>query len=549
MAFTGEHFHNYTNCYKQVVLWLLVMLFGTVSFSQENDLTQKVVTLEDRLKQGTAKKSYQVVYEEAEALLKVAEENKDHDNIVRINILLADLFLVRGSRPKLAEKYLFDASKHVSKCKQEGIITKFRYIFSKQNFLSGNFKGAKRHLYELIGFLSEKDSDMARLKTASCYHAIGTVWEEEMEWDSARIYYHKSIDLYTELTDEKSWLINPKHQLINIDIQEKNFDADIVERIDSLIDLSMELNVYENLVRLQTLKAQYYLGVNDHESSILSLKEASGTLDSIDFIESRMKVFELYFKNYKEQRNHERALHYFEQYAFLKDSMSRVDQESQYSTTQLMLRNTEVENQMYKMEIHNQQIGEERKALFFYLLVAVLLVVLVAIILVIVRVKNKKYRALSEVNLELKTKELKYKENELGTLATDIIRRTSFMKEMHEELKKIRSQPDAEKLKEAISTLLIRVNSQNYINKQLVEIQSKVEDINNNYYLKLEEICPDLTNADKQLCSMIKLNLSQSELAVIFGIETTSLKTKKYRLKKKLKLSSEEDLDQYLRSL
>lgn len=530
---------------RKIICFLSILLISQISFA--NNLTKEVIRLEDQLMQGIAHESYDGIYKEANTLLETAKGNKDYDNMVRINVLLADLYLSKLSQPSTAEKYLFEASKYISKVKNDGIVSKFKYIFSKQNFLTGNYTGAKKHLHELIETTRARGGN--KLKMGAYYHAIGTIWVRELHLDSARYYYNKSIETYKNVTEDPIWYFNPIHDIIELDIKEKKFDSNIIERIDHQIELSKKHNRSTYIIGFLLLASEFYYETDHLSEALVPLDVAMGIADSVSVNDNKRDLFLAYSKVYKKLNNHKLALDYFEKYTTLKDSLELVGSEFRFSTSELLLHSAEVEREMYKVRINNQQNASERKTLIFFLSIAILVMVLTVVVLALVRSKNKKYRLLSEVNLALKNKELKYKEEELGTFATDIIRRSSFMKEIQAELKKIKSQPNDIKLKEELNTLLARVNNQSYVNNQLVEIQNKVEDINNNYYLKLGEICPKLTNADKQLCSMIKLDLTQSELAIIFGIETTSLKTKKYRLKKKLGLAQEQDLSNYLRSI
>lgn len=530
---------------KRIINLFVVLLISQVSLATR--MTDDITRLEDLLKQGIVYENYDEIYKEANSLLETAKAKKDYDNIVRINVLLADFFLSKLGQPSSAEKYLFEASKYISKCKNDGIITKFKYIFSKQNYLTKNYKGAKKHLLELIETTRKRSGN--ELKIGAYYHAIGTIWAEEMQLDSARHYYNISIEVYESVTKDPAWFFIAKHDILALDILEKKFDTDIILRIDHLIKLSKKHNRSSYIIDYQILASEYYIEANHFDQSLLRLDLAMQITDSLNIIESRPDLLLQYSNVYEKLGDYKLALSNFQEYSTLKDSLEIVGSEFRFSTAELLLHNTEVEKESFKIKVKNQQIHSEQKALLMYLSIAILTVILIAITLLIVRNKNKKYRQLSEVNIALKNRELKYKEEELGAFATDIIRRSGFIKEIQSELKKIKNQPNDNKLKEELKTLLTKVNNQNYVNNQLVEIQNKVEDINNNYYLKLGKICPSLTNADKQLCSMIKLDLTQSELAIIFGIETASLKTKKYRLKKKLGLTQDQDMSEYLRTI
>ena len=65
----------------------------------------------------------------------------------------------------------------------------------------------------------------------------------------------------------------------------------------------------------------------------------------------------------------------------------------------------------------------------------------------------------------------------------------------------------------------------------------------------LKDYKPDLSNYELKLCALIRLNLNMKEMATILGISAESVKTARYRLRKKLALSREENLIDFIMTL
>ena len=66
---------------------------------------------------------------------------------------------------------------------------------------------------------------------------------------------------------------------------------------------------------------------------------------------------------------------------------------------------------------------------------------------------------------------------------------------------------------------------------------------------KLEKKHPNLTPNDIRLCAYLRLNLSSKEMAPLFNISTRSVEIKRYRLRKKLNLSQDSNLVNYILKL
>ncbi len=74
------------------------------------------------------------------------------------------------------------------------------------------------------------------------------------------------------------------------------------------------------------------------------------------------------------------------------------------------------------------------------------------------------------------------------------------------------------------------------------------EDINPNFVRKLSDQFPKLTAKDIKYCCYLKMNMSNEDIRNLLGINQESVRTHKYRLKRKLTLSKEQNLRNFLHS-
>lgn len=75
------------------------------------------------------------------------------------------------------------------------------------------------------------------------------------------------------------------------------------------------------------------------------------------------------------------------------------------------------------------------------------------------------------------------------------------------------------------------------------------ESINKNFYTRLKQSHPEISANDLKICALIKLNLSIKEMATILNISPDSVKTSRYRLRKKLKLAADDNLTAFIMSV
>ncbi|MFN2396124.1 MAG: hypothetical protein ABR597_10600 [Bacteroidales bacterium] len=82
------------------------------------------------------------------------------------------------------------------------------------------------------------------------------------------------------------------------------------------------------------------------------------------------------------------------------------------------------------------------------------------------------------------------------------------------------------------------------IEDKTFEIQ--MDELHQEFFRKIKEQFPDLSNNDLRLCAYLKIGLNTKEIAEILNIQPSSFYISRSRLRKKLKLKPEEDLYNFL---
>src|SRR5690606_10190657 len=97
-------------------------------------------------------------------------------------------------------------------------------------------------------------------------------------------------------------------------------------------------------------------------------------------------------------------------------------------------------------------------------------------------------------------------------------------------------------LSKKLNQLQRNVESSLHADRDWEDFKKYFESVHNNFFTALKEQYPDLTPTDLKMCALIRLNLSMKEMATVLGISPESVKTSRYRLRKKLGLEHEENL-------
>jgi DNA-binding CsgD family transcriptional regulator len=137
--------------------------------------------------------------------------------------------------------------------------------------------------------------------------------------------------------------------------------------------------------------------------------------------------------------------------------------------------------------------------------------------------------------------DLEYKESQLSAITIQMLEKNELL----DEIKTILStkEPTSEKdLKKLLSKYTIQDNNWK-------DFDNYFESVNKNFYTRLKQKYPEISSNDLKICALIKLNLSIKEMASILNISPDSVKTARHRLRKKLQLSTEENLTDFILSV
>lgn len=164
------------------------------------------------------------------------------------------------------------------------------------------------------------------------------------------------------------------------------------------------------------------------------------------------------------------------------------------------------------------------------------------------RLKIKKNKTEME-NTQLKRQQLEqdieYKNKQLTTHSLHLVQKNESMKELKKSIKGIQNGKDgvADKKLRSLQQL---VDYSFNLDKDWDDFKHYFEEVHTGFFDILKDKYPDLTTGELRLSALVKLNLTIKEISTILGISPDSVKTARYRLRKKLGMKTEENLTDFM---
>ena len=141
-------------------------------------------------------------------------------------------------------------------------------------------------------------------------------------------------------------------------------------------------------------------------------------------------------------------------------------------------------------------------------------------------------------------------ELELQTKSSEVAGKSLSIAKQSEMIENIQGILDTEKDFNKLKSEIKKAIKINEVNKHEWEtFETNLNQIHNEFIINLSKKFPHLTPKDIKLCVYLKMNLSSKEIAPLMNISFRGVELHRYRLRKKLSLTQEENLSKFLLSL
>ena len=380
-----------------------------------------------------------------------------------------------------------------------------------------------------------------RSSLAVNHNNMGLLHGDENRYDRALKHHLKALEIRRELGYQIE-IANSLNNIGRLYMQQKKLDLamDYLQRAlvkNDNQDPDLTSIIHENLTKV-------HLSSGKLDSA---LTHAYRTLElSKDFGSKLGKkvAYELLTNIYRKQGNYQEALDFQQKLIAVKDSILNQQKAKQINELQAKYETAKKEKEIALLEKEKQQEAALRNA---FLAGLILIVIIGILIYNRQRLKIKKNRTQLE-NKRLKEdkleQELEFKNRQLTTHTLHLVQKNEVMKELKAKVSEIRRED--KNINRSLQKLQNMVDYSFNLDEDWEEFQIYFEEVHSGFFNVLKEQYPDLTPNELRLSALAKLNLSIKETATIMGITPSSVKTARYRLRKKLDIETEENLNNFI---
>lgn len=303
--------------------------------------------------------------------------------------------------------------------------------------------------------------------------------------------------------------------------------------------ISHEYNLFYIISSSQICMAEYHHDVGNYQKAIeLSEQTVEIAKDKKNFYTLKDCYTQLY-KSYASILDYKNSLYYLELHNITSDSLESIQNRQLLADLQntLILEKKNYESQIEQSRLMQQiKIQHYKNRILLILFISACLILTGSAIFFIYRSRGlKEMQRLSDIALETRNREF-------TNLAMYIRQRGTFIDLIRDDLKVIRKTQNEKKKNNLISALFVKIGTYTQLDNELVQIKEHIEMSTEAFISELTIRFPKLTRKEKRLAQLLYMNLTSKEIALILNIAPQSVDTARYRLRKKINLSREEDL-------
>jgi hypothetical protein len=556
------------------------------------NLKAKAVAIKSRNRKQVAEVNKRLIYdymsvgkfaeaqEASDSALLAYQLLKDEINQAEVYDRTAYIFAVTGKVSRQYD-YIFRAIElYEENENEEGMA----YVYSHLGIAftaDQQYIKALPYLYRSLALMEKlkKDDGVAMAATN-----IGYLYEQQTKYDSAEIYLRKGLRAGFRAED---WLniLSALENLAEIHIERQNYKAasdTLLFALKKVEEMNMTYHttpILLGLARVNFYQKNYMQGIENAEKLLAiaqKTKDRSYEASAYDILSSI----------YQETNQPDSAIKFLRLYNAFSDSLWRegnheevTDLTIKYSTNQ-----KEKENILLKLNLERQKRTQYVwiSSLSFCLLLAIMLgygywqrsknlkaqKVLADqerlifekenIILLqeqeqqAIRAKALEYEiaAQQEINRleqEKLQESIDSKSRALASLAVSIVQKNAILQELKEKISE--NWKSKASLESKIKNLLSDIDNNMDLEEEWNNFKQHFEQVHPNFFVKLNQICADLTPHEVRFCTYIKMNLSAKDIAQMMNVTNRAIQMNRHRIKKKMNIDEGVDFTNFIRMI
>ena len=160
--------------------------------------------------------------------------------------------------------------------------------------------------------------------------------------------------------------------------------------------------------------------------------------------------------------------------------------------------------------------------------------------------RNKTESELIALGNEKLEAEINFKNSELASSAMHLVKKGELISKIKGEITQVIKGLDNPQATAELKKMIKTLSDDDNMDKEWENFTKHFDKVQSDFLVELKEKHPTITGNELKLCAYLRMNLSTKEIAQLMNISVRGVEIGRYRLRKKLQISSETSLFDYL---
>jgi tetratricopeptide (TPR) repeat protein/DNA-binding CsgD family transcriptional regulator len=382
------------------------------------------------------------------------------------------------------------------------------------------------------------DTLLMKSKIMSNWNTIALCWQRMGKYDSAFFYFDIAMRMAKELKDS-AWISIISGNEGQIYFAQQNYPVarQLLEydyrQSKKFGELASAANSLQWVARIDLIEGK-------KDSALYRVKQALQLLEPQSSKNYWENVYYATADVYKAIGNYDSAYKYAQLYNQQHESIERT-----VANSRLEIASIKLDNLQHVQALKNLQREKDAEKLKRNFIVAIIILTTVIVMFLLNRMRLK-HRHNEQLALQQKAvaeAEVAAANAELNSFKKNVIEKTSL-------IEKLQQQVDEKEIGIGQQTIIDELTHQTILTEDEWEkFKSLFEKINPRFFIHLKEKSSDITVAEQRMAALMRLQLGSKQIASMLGISLDSVRKTRFRLRKRLGLSVEEEVEKWLHTI
>jgi tetratricopeptide (TPR) repeat protein len=462
------------------------------------------------------------------------------------------------------------------------------------NMSEGNYSEAFQYAIKMIEKVETIDDKQLLFKI---FNLMGTLYSYIQNYNGAESYYERAAEYVSPEQIEYDQLYNNKYRILFLKgeiqtavqafermipvLEAKQDTASLITfylNLGACYSVNQEINKafqcfrasmeLANTIDNDKFKTAIYqnLGnchysIKDYKRSFQYLSKAKELAHKNNNLEQLSYVLHSLSTLFDEQNKIDSAYYYLRKYEILKDRLNNHPKMAEVYQSYVSVLTESSES---KLKIAKNELSLRNKQYAITVISAIAIIITVVFLLIILYQKKRSAQQktlLKEIEnkdlsvrlqyqnefRKLQNEKLEDQLREINSYSLLLLNKNHLLQQILDIVAQYTG--NKEKIGEIFRKIKTMVKNNQHTDEEWDDFILHFEKVHPRFFEKLLIKYPELTKNDLKLCAYIRIGMSMKQIAQMLNIFPDSVKTNRYRLRKKFNLSDNENLDDFIRSV